>query len=134
MSSGWPLRGSRTTHSTLFDAFVGVPARSVRVKKKAAAVSPDASAYGTRKPGLESDQAAAVHRGGAPLWIAAGTHRGGPVAAALRVVVVREPPHAANTGTEAMANALRTDHDIDPLYTAKRRNVPDQGTDTTPAV
>jgi hypothetical protein len=37
-------------------------------------VSPEAKAYGTRKPGLEDDHAAADHDGGAPWWIGAGTH------------------------------------------------------------
>jgi hypothetical protein len=48
----------------LFEGFFGWPARSLGVKKNAPAASADASAYGTVKPGLESDHAAAVHAGG----------------------------------------------------------------------
>jgi hypothetical protein len=60
------LRGDRTIHSTLFEGFSGCPARSLGAKKNAPAAPPDASAYGTVKPGLESDHAAAVHAGGGP--------------------------------------------------------------------
>jgi hypothetical protein len=58
----------------LFVGFVGWPARSLGAKKKAAAASPEADAYGILNPGLELEKAAAVQDGGAPVWIGDGSH------------------------------------------------------------
>jgi hypothetical protein len=66
ISNGFPFLGDRTIQRILFDGFVGCPARSVLAKKNAPASPFDASAYGILNPGLDSDQAAAVHDGGAP--------------------------------------------------------------------
>jgi hypothetical protein len=46
-------------------------------------------------PGLESDQAAAVHPGGAPWWIAAGTHGTPALDEDDRTGAGRDPPQAA---------------------------------------
>jgi Arc/MetJ family transcription regulator len=67
MISGLPLRGKRTTHRTLLPGLVGWPARNGSANMNAAAELRDASAYGTLNPGLESDHAAAVQVGGAPV-------------------------------------------------------------------
>lgn len=93
-------------HRTLFEGLVGCPARNGFAKKNAPAASFDASAYGTMSPGLESDQAAAVHAGGGPRWIGAGKHRAPALAEEDRTGACPDPPHAANKNAIA---AVRQD-------------------------
>ena len=115
ISRGWPLRGNRTTQSTLLEGLLGWPARSRGAKKNAAAASPEASEYGTLKPGLESDQAAAVQRGGGPVCTVAGTHAASAVVMPRAMTVACEPPHATSNSVVAPAAAKlpRTERVID---------------------
>ncbi len=93
-----------------------MPARSL-TQRNAAAESPEASAYGRRKPGEESDHADLLQLGGAPRRIGEGTQA--PACAGGT-----PPVSGAETASAATAAGIRPRAFINGHYTAGDLVVP----------